>query len=497
MTLRLLFLPLCLFTLLFTGCLNLSPDYAPPDLSGGMPAAYREDTGSGNGSAAQAAKRTAPGAANPEDKGWREARPADLGARSPWWIVFSDPLLDDLMQKLGAANQNLAATAATLRVSLAQIGIARSAFFPGLGAPFSTERAGAQNKSANSSYSGGLQSSWEISFWNALPALEAAQAEAAAAAADFAALRLLLQAELAQNYFLLRSLDSRQELYESTIIAYRRAAQLTNSQFRGGMATRVDYDQAAAQLAGAEAQLAALKRQRAELEHGIALLCGQAASGFNLPRASLAGHIPRVPPGLPAALLERRPDVAAAERRVASANEEIGLARAAWFPSLTLGGDFLWKAAGWQSAALYSWSLGPGGILNIFEGGRILAQSEAARAGYDREIANYRQSVLSALKEVEDNLSALRYLEQEAAARGRAAVAARSALRIALSQYEGGLTTYLQVVSSQTTALSNESSVIEVQGLRLATVVNLIKALGGGFSREEIAPLIGRAGGEE
>jgi NodT family efflux transporter outer membrane factor (OMF) lipoprotein len=453
------------FSILLGGCVNLSPDYVTPSLPEEMPVRYKEG---GTG----------------EEALWRPARPGQSVGR--WWSLFADPVLDELMQGLMRGNQDIAAAAATLRVAAAQAATARSSLFPVLGGPFSTERSGSEALRASSRYSAGFQSSWEMSFWNSLPALELAKAETQAAAGDLAALRLLLQAELAQNYFQLRSLDSRQELYESTIAAYKRAADLARSQFRGGLATRADYDQAEAQLAGAQAQLAALKRQRAELEHGIALLCGKAAPGFSLERAPLPRAVPQIEPGLPAALLERRPDVAAAERRVAAANQKIGLARAAWFPSLTLGGNLLWQAAGWQSAALYTWSLGPGGALNIFEGGRTAAQSEAAWAEYDRDVANYRQCVLTALKEVEDNLSALRYLEQEGKARARAAAAARSALRIALSQYQGGLTTYLQVVSSQTTALSNESSAIEVQGLRLAAVVNLIKALGGGFARAEI-----------
>ncbi|MDR1489548.1 MAG: efflux transporter outer membrane subunit [Desulfovibrio sp.] len=455
-----------IFLILSGGCVNLSPDYVIPSLPEEMPVHYKE------------------GGTGEDGTLWRPARPAVSGGN--WWGLFADPVLDELMQSLTRGNQDIAAAAANLRAAAAQVTTARAMMFPVLGGPFSTDRSGSEILRASSKYSAGFQSSWELSFWNYIPGVERALAETQAAAADLAALRLLLQAELAQNYFLLRSLDSRQALYESTIGAYKRASDLALSQFRGGLATRADYDQAEAQLAGAQAQLASLKRQRAELEHGIALLCGKAAPGFSLARAPLPRSVPQIQPGLPAALLERRPDVAAAERRVAAANQQIGVARAAWFPSLTLGGNLLWQAAGWQSAALYTWSLGPGGALNIFEGGRTAAQSDAAWAQYDREVANYRQCVLTSLREVEDNLSALRYLEQEGAARTRAAAAARSALRIALSQYKGGLTTYLQVVSSQTTALSNESSVIEVQGLRLVAVVNLIKALGGGFARAEI-----------
>ncbi|MDR2605641.1 MAG: efflux transporter outer membrane subunit, partial [Desulfovibrio sp.] len=339
-------------------------------------------------------------------------------------------------------------------------------------------------------YSGGPQASWEISFWNALPAYEAAGAEAEAAAADFAAARLLMQSDLALCYVQLRTLDSRRELYESTIEAYKRAVALTDSQYRGGMVTRMDLEQARAQLADAQAQLAALERERSELEHGIAVLCGQSPSSFDLPRAPLTDRIPVLPRELPSALLRRRPDITAAERRVAAANERIGVARGAWFPAFTLSADLLWQAAEWQAAALYTWTLGPGGALNLFQGGRSLAENEAAAAAYDAEAAQYRATVLQAIKEAEDALSALRYSEREAGARAEAARAARAALGIALSQYRGGMTTYLQVVSVQTTALSNESSVIEVRGRRLAATINLVKALGGSFDAGEIRGLL-------
>ncbi|MDR1946149.1 MAG: efflux transporter outer membrane subunit [Desulfovibrio sp.] len=456
----------CILLLGLSGaCVNLSPDYAPPPLPGGMPAAYKED-------------------------GRQQSVPAQVPTPGRWWEIFEDPVLDNLMLRMNGANQNLAAAAAAMRGAAAASDAARSALFPIFSVPVSAPRSGGENMRAGGRYSGGLQSSWEISFWNALPAYEAAGAEAEASAADFAAARLLMQSDLALNYFQLRSLDSRRELYESTIEAYKRAAALTDSQFRGGMVTRMDLDQARAQLADAQAQLAALERQRAELEHAIAVLCGQSPSGFSLPRASTAVRVPALPTELPSALLERRPDIAAAERRVAAANKRIGIARAAWFPSFTLGADVLWQAAQWRDAALYTWTLGPSGALTLFQGGRRIADNEAAVAAYDAVAAQYRQAVLQAIREVEDALSDLRYLEREAESRATAARAARSALRIALSQYQGGLTTYLQVVSVQTTALANESSAIEVRGQRLAAAVNLVKALGGGFDAGEIQRLL-------
>ncbi|MDR2124755.1 MAG: efflux transporter outer membrane subunit [Desulfovibrio sp.] len=458
----------CLFCcLLLSGfcgaCVNLSPEYAPPAIPGGMPAAYKEAGGK------------------------QDIQPA-APLHGRWWSIFKDPVLDGLMLRANGANQTLAASAAALRGAAAAADIARSALFPVFSGQASAPRAGGENMRAGGRYSGGPQASWEISFWNALPAYEAAGAEAEAAAADYAAARLLMQSDLALFYVQARTLDSRRELYESTLEAYKRAVALTDSQYRGGMVTRMDLEQARAQLADAQAQLAALERDRAELEHGIAVLCGQSPSTFDLPRAPLTERIPVLPRELPSALLRRRPDIVAAERRVAAANEKIGVARSAWFPAFTLSADLLWQAAEWQAAALYTWTLGPGGALNLFQGGRSLAENEAATAAYDAVAAQYRGTVLQAVKEAEDALAALRYLEREAGARTEAARAARAALDIAMSQYRGGMTTYLQVVSVQTTALSNESSVIEVRGRRLAATINLIKALGGGFNAAESMP---------
>lgn len=461
--LRLLLLPAA--ALLLGGCLNLSPDYAPPVVSGGMPAEYKED------------------------KGWKTAQPKETQDRGAWWETFGDARLNELMGRLNAANQSIAVAAANFRQARAQIGVARSALLPGVSLPAQATRSGTEGEGAGSRYSVGVNSQWEISFWNALPALEAAKAQSGAMAAEYSAMRLAMQAELAQSYFQLRMYDSRQSLYESTIDAYAKAAQLTRSQLRGGMVTRADVDQAEAQLASAEAQLAAVKRQRSALEHGIAVLCGQMPSTFSLERAELTARVPAVPAGLPAELLERRPDVAAAERRVASANEQIGLARAAWFPSLSLGGEFLEQASGWHSATLYTWSVGPSAALSLFQGGRRFAESDAAWAGYEGEVASYRQTVLEAVRDVEDNLAALRHLEAEAEAQARAVKSSGSALNVSLSQYRGGMTTYLQVVANQTAALNAQNNAVEVQGMRLTATVNLIKALGGGWRTDELARL--------
>lgn len=451
-----------------TGCLNLSPAYTPPGMLEPVPAQYKEE------------------------QGWKTAMPREAVTRGAWWEAFGDPDLNGLMDKVNRANQNVTVAAANLRQARAQIGVARAALFPAFSAPAQATRSRTEGAPAVTNYSYGVSAQWEISFWNALPALEGARAQAAATAADFATALLAAQAELAQSYFQLRGLDSQMTLFESTITAFARAVELTRSQLRGGIVTRVDVDQAETQLASAEAQLAALKRQRAELEHAVAILTGQMPSSFHLPRGSLAAAVPPITSSLPAALLERRPDVAAAERRVAVANEQIGLARAAWFPTLSLNAENIAQGVGWRSAPLWTWSVGPAAALTLLQGGSRLAESDAAWAAYEAEVAAYRQIVLQAFKDVEDNLSALHYLEREAEAQSRAVAASASALRIAMSQYRGGMTTYLQVVSSQTTALSNERSAIDVQAQRLVATVNLIKALGGGFRAQDLQDLLAR-----
>ena len=455
---------LCLITLCLSGCVNLSSAYFPPDMMQPMPEAYKEEDG------------------------WRTAIPRDAAWRGPWWEIFADPSLNELMKQAGEANQNIAAAAANLRQARARTGMARAALIPGVGASAAAIRSGAEHRQATSGFAYGVAAQWEISFWNSLPNYEAAQAQATASAADFATMRLAVQAELARTYFQLRGLDSQQALYESTITSYRRAVQLTESQLRGGIVSRMDVDQAHAQLATAEAQLATIKRQRSLLEHGIAVLVGQIPSTYSLERGTLAAYIPGVPEVLPSTLLERRPDVAAAERRVAAANQQIGMARAAWFPVLNLGGDAIGTGAVWNSV-LWAWSVGPSAALTIFSGGRRLAENDAAWAAYEAVVANYRQTVLEAFRDVEDSLASLHYLKISAEAQDRAVRAASSALNIAESQYRGGMTTYLQVVSSQEALLSAQRSAIELQSLRLQNTVGLIKALGGGFETADLSVL--------
>lgn len=456
----------CLCLVFLSGCFNLSPRYAKPGMLQEIPAVYKEEDG------------------------WQTVIPNDTLDRGSWWELFDDQSLNGLMDKLHAANQNIAVAAANLRQARAQINVARSAFFPGVSIPASATRGGTEGAGPRTNYSVGVSSQWEISFWNVVPSYESAKAQAEASAGDYATMKLAMEAELAQSYFQLRTYDGQQTLYESTVKAYKRAVHLTRSQYEGGIATLADVAQAEAQLASAEAQQAGIQRQRALVEHAIAILVGQIPSTFSLERAEPKFMVPPIPTGMPSTLLERRPDIAAAERNVAAANQQIGLARAAWLPSVNLGGELLFQGTSWVGSSLYTWSVGPSAALSLFEGGRHMAENEAAWAAYEAQVANYRQTVLQAFKDVEDNLAALNHLKTEAAAQERAVKASREAVRLSMSQYEGGMTTYLQVVTTQTALLSNERSALDVQGQRLVAAVNLIKALGGGWQSEDLQKLL-------
>ena len=438
-----------------TGC--MSPKYVRPALSEPVPVEYKEEGG------------------------WKTATPGDSLDRGDWWARFGDPVLSGLIVKANGANQNIAIAAANFRQARTQIPSARSAFLPGVNVTASAERSDAGYSPVSSRYAIGATSSWEVSFWNAIPAFEAAKAMTEASAADYATMRLSIQAEVAQTYFQIATMDEQVRLYERTLSAYAKAVRLTKSQHQGGIATPADVAQAETQLAAAEAELGAIKRNRAELENALAVLTGQLPSTFKLPATNLAATLPPVPYALPSTLLERRPDVAAAERQVMVANEQIGIARGAWFLSLTLGGSRGFLASPWTEAAAHTWAFGPSAALSIFQGGQRVAQNDAAWAGFEAAVAAYRQTVLQAFQEVENNISGLRYMEDEAKARARAVTASNTAVRLSLAQYEAGLTTYLQVVATQTTALANQRQALHTQGQQLVATVTLIKALGGGF----------------
>jgi NodT family efflux transporter outer membrane factor (OMF) lipoprotein len=394
------------------------------------------------------------------------------------------------------SNQTIIAADAQYRSALAAVGGARAALLPTVGIAAATTRS--SNGTASLPSVGGTtlpggatyttdrltgSVNWEIDLWGRLRrGLEVSRTAAQASAGDLAAVQLSVTATLAQDYVQLRSLDTQRDLFARTIAAYRRSLEITRNRYAAGVAPRTDVTEAESQLAGAEAQDADLSVQRAALEHAIATLTGRSATEFGLPPATALPKLPPVPRVLPATLLERRPDVAAAERRVASANAAVGVARGAWFPSLSLSGSGGYQAREWQHLIALPnrlWSLGPTLAETLFDAGARSAQSAGARADYDRAVATYRQTVLTALADAEDALAALRGLADEEAAENRAAVAARETLRATENQYRAGTVSYLNVVIAQSTAFAADRSLIDVQGRRLLAHIGLLKAMGG------------------
>jgi NodT family efflux transporter outer membrane factor (OMF) lipoprotein len=431
-----------------------------------------------------------------EGQNWKPAQPSELTADGKWWEMFGDAQLNALVGQVDISNQNLALAEANFRSAMALVQTSRAAYSPTLDATASATRSRSGSSSSNSSssnnagvrnsYSFALNASWEADVWGRVRRdVEASQASAQASAADLAATRLSAQAQLAQNYLQLRVLDAQQKLLEETVEAYQRSYQLTKNQYAVGMVAKSDVIQAQSQLNSAQASALDNGVSRAQIEHAIALLVGKTPSTFTLPKAPLEATAPPIPQGLPSMLLERRPDVAAAERRVAAANAKIGVAKAAYFPSLTLsasGGYQSSSFADWFSLPGRVWSLGPQLAQSIFDGGLRRAATDQAIASYDGTVAEYKQAVLTAFQEVEDNLAALRILEQEAAVQNEALLAARQAVLLVTNQYKAGTVSYVNVITAQATALSAERTALDILNRRMAASVLLAKALGGGWS---------------
>lgn len=447
-----------------------------------------------------------------EGQNWKPAQPRDLAADGKWWEMFGDPQLNALVAQVDISNQNLALAEANFRSAVALVQSSRSAYSPTLSASADASRgrsgsagssSGSSSSSSSSSSSGvrnsytfSLTASWEADIWGKVRRdVEASQASAQASAADLAAARLSAQAQLAQDYLQLRVLDAQQQVLEDTVQAYQRSLQVTQNQYAAGLVAKSDVIQAQTQLKSAQASALDNGVTRAQVEHAIALLVGKTPAEFSLPRAPLTAVAPPVPQGLPSMLLERRPDVAAAERRVASANAKIGVAKAAYFPSLTLsasGGYQSSTFADWFTLPGRVWSLGPQLAQTIFDGGARDAATDQAIATYDGTVATYKQTVLTAFQDVEDNLAALRILEQEAAVQGEALQAARQAVTLVLNQYKAGTVSYVNVITAQATALSAEISALNILNRRMAASVLLAKALGGGWdghSLDNLEPL--------
>ena len=454
---------------LLPGCKLLGPDYARP--SAPVPAAYKE----------------AP-------PGWKNAEPRDEALRGNWWEVYGDPVLNDLVSQVSVSNQTLAQAEARYRQSRALVAQARSEYFPLFDLNVTSTRAKAGqggsgevgSRGAQTAHRIGVNASWEPDLWGRVRRnVEAQAAGAQASAADIEATRLSLQADLAQSYFALRAVDSQRRLLEASVRAFEDSLKLTQNRYEAGVVARVDVVQAETQVRQTQAQAIDVGVQRAQLEHAIAVLVGKPPATLDLPRAPLNGTVPpRVPLGVPSELLERRPDIAAAERRVAAANAQIGVAQAAYFPTITLSGS-----AGFASstiADLFSpparfWSLGAALAQTLFDGGARQARVQQQVALYDETVGAYRLTVLTSFQEVEDNLAALRILEEESVVQDEALALARRSVELALNQYKSGIVSYLNVLTAQTTALASERTAVDLQSRRLAASVQLVRALGGGW----------------
>ncbi|WP_338926099.1 efflux transporter outer membrane subunit [Mycetohabitans endofungorum] len=459
--------------LLLSGC-AVGPDYTRPGVM--VPASFKE---------------AAPG--------WKVAQPADQQDRGNWWAVYRDTQLDALMDRLNAANQTVAQFAAAYRQARALTAEARASWFPTLSGSASGSRAGSGSASrgattsgvatggsrVSNNFSASLDASWEADLWGGIARAVASQkAGQQAAAANLANARLSAQATLAQNYYLLRTSDAQQKIFDETVAAYQRTLELTQNQYRQGIVPRSDVIQAQTQLQSAQSAALGNGIARAHYEHAIAVLVGEPASTFSLPPAPLDVTPPAIPVSLPSALLERRPDVASAERKAAAANEQIGVAMAAFFPSLTLSAQ-----GGFSSSVLAQllrapsrfWSLGPELAATIFDAGLRSTKVDAARAAYDEQVAVYRQTVLAALQDVEDNLTSLRILEQQIVLQQASVDSAQQALDIVLNQYKAGTAAYLSVLTAQASLLSARQTLQSLAGQRMTASVGLIKALGGGW----------------
>jgi NodT family efflux transporter outer membrane factor (OMF) lipoprotein len=482
---------LALATLALAGCHPVGPNYATPPAAGLAPE-FKE-----------------PGPTTfKETDGWKAAQPSDATLRGKWWELFSDPQLNALEEQIDPANQTLKAADANFQAARAAIGLYRANLAPTLSVG---PEIGALRDSANQPYAGTsivnggqgvgnfllpLDLNYEVDLWGRIRrSVTAARETAQASDADLETARLSLHAELALDYFGLRADDAQKKLLDDTVATYRRALQLTQDRYDGGASPLSDVTQARTQLQTALVQDSDVTIERAQYEHAIAVLTGQAPAQLTLAADPVNANppaIPVIPGALPSQLLERRPDIAADERRMAAANEQIGIAQAAFYPTLSLS-----AAAGLNGTSLLNLFSAPsrffavGPVLNetLYDHGRRRAGSDIALAQYDSTVANYRQTTLTAFQQVEDNLAALRVLETEASQQRDSTDAAQQSLDLFNTRYEGGVDTYLQVVTAQTTALANQRNDIEIERRRLEASVLLIKALGGGWTTTQLPKL--------
>jgi NodT family efflux transporter outer membrane factor (OMF) lipoprotein len=429
---------------------------------------------------------------------WKTAQPSDEIAKGKWWEIYQDQQLDALEEQIAVSNQNLKAAEAQFAQARAALTVTQSGLNPTVTGALSGSRYHQSSNKASggpidySDYDLPVDASYEPDVWGRVRReVEASRSAVQASAADLANVNLSLQAELASDYFNLRGLDAQKQLLDSTVDSYERALQLTQTRYNGGVATAVDVAQAQTQLDQTRALSIGVGVERTAFEDAVAVLIGKPAPSFNVEPLPLTATPPSVPPGLPSDLLERRPDIAASERRVQQANAQIGVAKAAYFPAITLT-----AAGGFESAAIGTLLQGPAGLWNlggaaletIFDGGLRRGVSQEALAARDQSIANYRQTVLTAFQEVEDNLAALRILQQEAEVQSEAVTSAEHSLSLSNTRYVGGVTNYLEVTTAQTAALSDEITAVNLLTRRMAASVLLVKAIGGGWNLSQLPP---------
>jgi NodT family efflux transporter outer membrane factor (OMF) lipoprotein len=474
---RRVFIALLLFASgLLTGC-AVGPRYSRPPAA--VPTAYKETPAN-----------------------WKQAQPSDEVLRGKWWEVYQDPQLNALEDKINVSNQNLKAAQAQFEQARALVRLHRADYYPTVSVGVSAERE-RLSQHRPLAIPGGTTTtndlilsadmSYEADVWGRVRrTVEAARANAQASLADLELVSLSLHAELAVDYFEARELDAQDRLLNSTVDGYVKALDLTNNRYKGGIASQVDVAQAETQLETTRAQAIDVNVDRSQLEHAIAVLVGEPASTFTLPEAPLSATPPVIPPGLPSDLLERRPDIASAERLMAAANANIGVAKAAYFPVFSLN-----PSAGFESTTISNWLSSPSGFVfatasaavTVFDAGRRRAVSDQARSAYEQAVANYQQNVLTGYQEVEDNLSALRVLDDEATTQAHAVAAAEHSLALSNNRYKGGVAAYLEVITAQQIALADEITAVQISGRRMVSSVLLIKALGGGFDAASLTAI--------
>ena len=456
------------------GC-TVGPNYVRPPAD--VPPAYKE-------------------AASP---GFEVAQPSDALTKGKWWQIYGDAQLDALEDQVAVSNESLKAAQARFEQARAAVQVARAAYYPTVsGSAEAARNHQSQNRplfgvSSAINYNDfqlPVDASWEPDVWGRVRrSVEAARSEAQASAADLAGVDLSLHAELALDYFELRGLDSQKQLLDSTVVSYEKALELTDSRYKGGIASAVDVAQAQTQLETTRAQDVDVDVQRTAFEHAIAVLVGKAPAEFTQLPTPLATPPPALPPSVPSELLQRRPDIAAAERRVQEANAQIGVAKSAYYPQFTLTGE-----GGFESSRLGTLLQGPAGFWAlagsaaelIFDGGQRHGLTAEARAAYDESVDNYRQTTLSAFQDVEDNLAALRVLQNEAKTEDAAVAAAQHSLDLSITRYKGGVANYLEVTTAQSAALADQVTAVNILTRRMAASVLLVKALGGGWNTSQI-----------